>query len=91
MNVERHEIVYRGNVQGVGFRYTACRIAASFLVVGYVRNQPDGSVLLVTEGTKLEIDKFLGQLAKTMDRNIQSVEVRQTQAVGEFSGFEIRH
>ena len=38
------KVRYTGRVHGVGFRYTACRIAASFPVAGYVRNLPDGDL-----------------------------------------------
>jgi len=38
---------YRGCVQGVGFRYTARRLAEGFPVAGYVRNLSSGEVELV--------------------------------------------
>ncbi|HQF87576.1 MAG TPA: acylphosphatase [Acidobacteriota bacterium] len=40
-----------GLVQGVGYRYYVYRQAARLGVRGYVRNQPDGSVEVVAEGT----------------------------------------
>jgi len=39
--IARH-IIFRGNVQGVGFRFTAVRIAQRHGVAGWVRNLPDG-------------------------------------------------
>ena len=40
----RCRVIYRGRVQGVGFRYTSASIARRFPVTGYVRNLPDGTV-----------------------------------------------
>ena len=39
----RARVIFRGRVQGVGFRYTATRLAASRAVTGYVVNQSDGA------------------------------------------------
>ena len=46
----QREVYYAGNVQGVGFRYTARCAAAGLDVTGFVRNLPDGRVHLVVEG-----------------------------------------
>jgi acylphosphatase len=46
----RRRVVARGQVQGVFFRDTTRRRAASLGVGGWVRNCPDGSVEAVFEG-----------------------------------------
>jgi acylphosphatase len=48
--VIRRRVVVHGFVQGVGFRYTAARRAASRGVSGWIRNRPDGAVEAVFEG-----------------------------------------
>jgi len=53
------QVFYEGRVQGVGFRYTARRVAAGFDVAGYVRNLADGRVELVASGDAEEVDGFL--------------------------------
>lgn len=88
--LERREIHYRGWVQGVGFRYTAQRIARQHGVVGFVRNLPDGRVQLVAEGAAEQLDECLAQVAKTLEGYIESVEVEKSEATGECSGFDIR-
>jgi len=40
-------VEYSGCVQGVGFRWTAARLARNHAVVGYVKNLPNGSVEVV--------------------------------------------
>ena len=50
--------VYRGRVQGVGFRATVQGLARSFAIHGWVRNCEDGSVECVIEGLLPEIQAF---------------------------------
>lgn len=64
--------MYIGRVQGVGFRATAAKIAEGFPITGWVRNEPDRSVLLEVQGTQADIDAFLAALRAAMGRKIQS-------------------
>ena len=91
VDYERQTAHFTGIVQGVGFRYTAQRIARQFEVAGYVQNLPDGQVLLVAEGTTSQIDQLLNQIQVAMDRYIQRIEVTCGECTGEFEGFEIRY
>jgi acylphosphatase len=75
----------------VGFRYTARRIAARFGVTGYVRNLPDGRVLLVAEGAAEQLDRFLREIRAQMGRYIDDARVTDAPATGQFSHFEIRY
>lgn len=52
-------ITIRGRVQGVGFRMFAWRTAQEFGLVGTVRNEPDGSTVVVeVEGARTAIEQF---------------------------------
>ena len=88
---QRREVHYQGTVQGVGFRYTVRRIAGRFAVDGYVRNLPDGRVLLVAEGPPQELDRFLEAVHTTMGRCIDDVHETVSQATGQLQQFEIRY
>lgn len=55
----RVEVVYRGRVQGVGFRATVRELARSLPVTGWVRNEPDGTVSAQIQGTRDEIERVL--------------------------------
>ena len=46
----RRRVIVHGRVQGVFFRDTTRRMAASRGVAGWVRNNPDGSVEAAFEG-----------------------------------------
>ena len=87
--MEARRVIYRGRVQGVGFRYTAHRIAQGYPVTGYVKNLRDGSVELVAEGAATEIQRMLDELAATMAGNIDSADVRVEAASGKYSAFEV--
>ena len=51
-----------GLVQGVGFRYSTIVRARRLKLSGYARNMPDGSVEVVAEGPKSELDSLLAWL-----------------------------
>ncbi|MDW7993904.1 MAG: acylphosphatase [Gemmatales bacterium] len=57
---------YSGHVQGVGFRYTAHRLAQRYQVAGFVRNLRDGRVELVAEGEAEQVEAFLNAVAQAM-------------------------
>ncbi len=52
------QLIVRGRVQGVGFRYHAQRQASRFRLTGYVRNLRDGSVEMVCEGEEADLEEF---------------------------------
>ena len=84
----RCEVHYSGQVQGVGFRWNACRIAGGFRVTGFVRNLPDGRVHLVAEGERGELERFLAAIADSMQGNIRHAETVVNPATGEYQSFE---
>jgi acylphosphatase len=93
MNPQREgrHVIYRGAVQGVGFRFTALRIARQFPVQGYVRNLPDGSVELVAVGAAQQLRDFLAAVAEAMRGNIERAEESPLTSPEEYTRFEIRH
>jgi acylphosphatase len=91
MAAERREIWYRGQVQGVGFRYTVAHLARRYPVSGFVRNAPDGRVQLVCEGAVEEIDQFVAAIAARMQPFIRETQEDRRPASTQYHGFEIRH
>jgi len=90
MNQQRY-IRFYGRVQGVGFRYTACRTAEGYAVTGYVRNMSDGSVECVVEGTAAEITAFLKDLSDRMSGYIHRKTDQERPGSGQYSGFGARY
>lgn len=52
-------MIAHGRVQGVFFRDTTQRRAASLGVAGWVRNRPDGSVEAVFEGEQQAVESMV--------------------------------
>ena len=90
MSHQRRLVHFSGNVQGVGFRYTAMRVAGAYDVSGYVRNLRDGRVEVVAEGPPEQIDAFIGDIRKRMGYYVEEVAQQPSEATGEFGGFDIR-
>ena len=84
------QIIYSGQVQGVGFRYSVKSVATGFEVTGSVRNLPGGGVELVAEGAKDELEAFRQAIRESgLDHFIRQENVSWQDASSEFRGFEI--
>ena len=83
---------FEGQVQGVGFRFTVCRLAAGRAVSGQVRNEEDGSVRLVAEGTEPELLGLLRDIqTSALGRYITRTDSNWSAAHGVFKGFDIAY
>ncbi|ADU21462.1 MULTISPECIES: acylphosphatase [Ruminococcus] len=85
----RKHIIFRGSVQGVGFRYTAYYAAQQYGVSGWVRNLYDGSVEAEFEGTQADIDSTVACIDNGRFIRIESMEVERIPTEGG-SVFSIR-
>jgi acylphosphatase len=86
---EQRVVRFEGRVQGVGFRFTACRVAAGYDVTGYVKNLPNGSVECVLEGEKPQIDACLDELADRMGRHIHRFAQQTAPVSGRWTAFGV--
>ena len=71
--------VVRGRVQGVGFRWFVEREAATIGVVGWVRNNFDGSVEVLATGSREQLNQFRRKLQEG-PRAARVDEVDETEA-----------
>ena len=80
----------RGDVQGVGFRYFVQRNAGRLGLRGWVRNNDDGTVEVVAEGGRPELDQLKRALEEgpRMAR-VDRVEARWSEATGGLDGFDL--
>ena len=87
----RLKAVVRGEVQGVGFRWSVQRKAGELGLTGYAENLPDGSVRVEAEGDPDRLDQleaFLHQGPRWAE--VRAVDAERTPATGEFHRFEAR-
>jgi acylphosphatase len=84
------QVIYSGQVQGVGFRYTVKSVVTGFDLTGSVRNLPGGGVELIAEGAKDELEAFRQAIHESgLDHFIRQEDVSWQEASSEFRGFEI--
>ena len=93
MKIIAYHIIYKGNVQGVGFRFTVLRYAQGYdSLSGYVKNKYDGSVEMYVEGIDYEVESLLEDI--TMGPHAAYIrEVITNSAVpnGLYPGFNIEY
>lgn len=88
--VERRRVVYSGRVQGVGFRASAQALARRHPIVGFVRNEADGTVLLEAQGTATDLEAFLSEMRLALSRFIRGEDGSSIQLQHGESAFEIQ-
>ncbi len=90
--MKRMQVFFSGTVQGVGFRFTAERLARRFPVTGFVRNLDDGRVEVTAEGEEKVLVEFLTAIRESGMKNyIRDIEAHWSAAQGCFGRFEITY
>jgi len=85
-DIAKH-IFFAGSVQGVGFRFTAQRIALRYGLNGFVRNTPDGRVEMFVQGPGDDIDCCIDDLQQTF--HIRANKIEQTECAPSCRDFKI--
>ena len=76
-SVVRWKILFSGRVQFVGFRYTACFIAKSLKVTGWVENLDDGSVIMEAQGRRSDVRRLILKLKSHPPIRIEHMDIRE--------------
>jgi len=85
MSKELH-VIFKGKVQGVGFRATARRKAQELGLTGIVRNLPNGSVELIAQGKEELLKSLLQFLHSQFDiKEVKEKYISITQPYKDFS------
>lgn len=87
--MKRIQVFYSGRVQGIGFRFTAERIARSQGITGWVKNLRDGRVQIVAEAEEDKLKKFLKEIDSYFSGYIKDKAEDWQEATGEFKEFGI--
>ena len=56
--MKRYYVIFKGRVQGVGFRWTLCEIAQKYNITGWCENLINGDVDAEIQGEDDDIDLF---------------------------------
>jgi len=84
----RAEIIVEGLVQGVGYRAFAKRVADKLGLKGYAENLPDGTVKIIVEGEKDQIEDFIEECRRGPPLSeVENLKVKWEQYKGEFDSF----
>ncbi|WP_053361576.1 acylphosphatase [Bacillus sp. FJAT-27251] len=86
------QIVVTGKVQGVGYRYYAQMMAVQHGITGWVRNRPDGSVEMLTSGTKENLDLFLKEIRSGSPfSSVDEMRIEEKQHKERYNSFTIKY
>lgn len=86
--VAKH-VIFTGRVQGVGFRFTAHRIARLNQLKGYVRNLPDGSVEMLAQGYTEEVDDCIENIKESFAGYIKDTQIEELPLDPRYKDFKI--
>ena len=86
----RRRYSIEGQVQGVGFRYTAKYLAQSLGLTGWVRNEYDETVLLEIQGSEYMINKLLMGLNHNQFITIEWMDTEELPLDKEEKSFSVR-
>lgn len=87
----RLHAIIEGRVQGVGFRAFTQSRASSLGITGWVRNNFNGTVEVVAEGEREDLEKLLKALRRgPRTANVTNVKSEWKEARDEFGSFRVR-
>lgn len=87
---KRITIKIYGDVQGVFFRSSTKETAEKLNLSGWARNESDGTLSIVAEGEKENLEKFLDWCRRGPGiARVDKIDVLRGEAGDRFSGFEI--
>ena len=89
--IVRYHYYVSGEVQGVGFRYKAQRIASRLQLTGWVRNLSDGRVELELQGEQLDIERFFPWMEDSCYIEISRIESKDIPIVDNEASFGVRY
>jgi acylphosphatase len=84
----RH-VIFIGRVQGVGFRFTALRMAQRHQLTGFVRNLPDGTVEMLAQGPARDIDDCIQDIKEYFGDYLRETRIQEIPIDPRYKDFRI--
>jgi len=92
MKETRFLIRLYGDVQGVGLRYNIEKKAQALSLVGWVKNESDGTVLCLIEGHQTRVNDFVRYLAEDLSvGRVDKMDVEVHSVGGDLTDFSIKY
>jgi acylphosphatase len=89
---ERLHAIVRGDVQGVGFRFFLMREGRALGLRGWVRNSDDGTVELVAEGPRPDLERLLAAARRGPSQaSVSDVRAEWSPARGDLKPFDLTY
>jgi acylphosphatase len=89
MTITAKHVIFKGRVQGVGFRWTTHRIALGYDLTGYVKNLPDGTVEMLVQGDIKEIESCLNEIDDSFGGYIRDTQITKLEPDTTYTEFRI--
>jgi acylphosphatase len=90
-NRERLHAIVDGHVQGVSFRYFTQEKALDLGLTGWVRNRYEGTVEVLAEGERADLERLLATLRRgPPSAFVTGVNFEWQLATGEYNGFRVQ-
>ena len=86
--VAKH-IIFIGRVQGVGFRFTAHRMASRHQLAGFVRNLRDGTVEMLAQGPAEDIEECVQDIKESMAGYVRQTLIDDVPPDPKYTDFKI--
>lgn len=89
VNMTAKHIIFKGSVQGVGFRYTSQRAANRHNLTGYVKNLPDGTVEMLAQGSSRDVDDCISDIQNSFGGYIRETQINDLPPNPRYTSFNI--
>lgn len=87
--MKRYRILFKGRVQGVGFRFTAKMIADRLNLTGTVKNLYNYDVESYVQGEVENIERFIYELQNQRFIRIESIDKTEVDLIDDENSFDI--
>ena len=87
--MKRYKLIFKGRVQGVGFRFTAKMIADRLNLTGSVKNLYNYDVESYVQGEVENIERFIYELQNQRFIRIESIDKTEVDTIQDENSFDI--
>ena len=90
--IEQLHVIVKGRVQGVSFRYYTRQQAFRLGISGWIRNNADGTVEVLAQGTREHLEELLDFLhVGSPSARVTDIDVEWSPATEPLDRFSIRY